>query len=414
MRLGELLLAEGLLTPESLEEGLESQVIHGGRLGTNLVEMGKVSEQDLARCLGRLHNMPFASGEMVPDPKALKLVDLDHADDKDYLPMRLDATRLSVAITNPRDVATLDEIAFRTGKRVMPVVIPEFRMNQLQRRYSRSFRPIRVIDLESVRPAASAPAPAGPARPAAPELQRPAASADLMGEEEFQSMYAQALSGGRERAVEPSAPEPPPPLAVPEPPAAPPPPAPLALTQPAPSPEPQVVLPPPAPARPLTPLTFAQAQAELARSSDREDVAAIILRFALGKWRRNLLLSVQGDLVTGWHGLGSSVRDAAVRRIGIALRNPSTFKLVRDTRSHFVGPVKADAAAAVFYKMLGGGAPTTAVILPLLVRGKVVHMLYVDNGPDQLTPPDVGELLILSQSVGRSYEAMIRRRSKGA
>ena len=191
---------------------------------------------------------------------------------------------------------------------------------------------------------------------------------------------------------------------------------PLALTQPVapPPPAPQVVVSPPPPARPLTALTFAQAQAELARSSDREDVAATILRFALGKWRRNLLLSVQGDLVTGWHGLGQGVRDAAVRRIGIALRNPSTFKLVRDTRSHFVGPVRADAAAAVFYKLVGGGAPTTAVILPLLVRGKVVHMLYVDNGPDQLTPPDVGELLILSQSVGRSYEAMIRRRSKGA
>jgi hypothetical protein len=64
----------------------------------------------------------------------------------------------------------------------------------------------------------------------------------------------------------------------------------------------------------------------------------------------------------------------------------------------------------VFYKLLGGGFPTTAVILPLLVRGKVVHLLYVDNGANQLTPPDVGELLILSQSVGRSYEAMMRRR----
>ena len=44
------------------------------------------------------------------------------------------------------------------------------------------------------------------------------------------------------------------------------------------------------------------------------------------------------------------------------------------------------------------------------MRGKVVHLLYLDNGPDQLTTPDVGELLILAQSVGRSYEAMIRRR----
>jgi hypothetical protein len=70
----------------------------------------------------------------------------------------------------------------------------------------------------------------------------------------------------------------------------------------------------------------------------------------------------------------------------------------------------------VFYRLLGADKrpeppfPKTSVILPLLVRGKVVHLLYLDNGPDQLTTPDVGELMILAQSVGRSYEAMIRRR----
>ena len=54
--------------------------------------------------------------------------------------------------------------------------------------------------------------------------------------------------------------------------------------------------------------------------------------------------------------------------------------------------------------------PATAVILPLLVRGRLVHLLYVDNGPIKPTPPDVGELLILSQSVTRSYEALITAR----
>jgi hypothetical protein len=165
-----------------------------------------------------------------------------------------------------------------------------------------------------------------------------------------------------------------------------------------------------APEPPPTPLTFAEAQAELSRSSDREQVATTVLRFALGKWKRSLLLSVQGNLVTGWRGMGKGVREAAVKRIGIGLQAPSTFRLVRDTRSHYVGPVRRDAASGLFYKLLGGDYPTTAVILPLLVRGKLVHMLYVDNGPGQLTPPDVGELLILSQGVGRSYEAMIRRR----
>ncbi|MBZ4421718.1 general secretion pathway protein GspE [Myxococcus sp. RHSTA-1-4] len=447
MRLGELLLKEGLVTAEGLEEALEAQVVQGGRLGTNLLELGLLSEQDLAKSLGQMHNTAYASGELVPDPKALALVSANHADDKEYLPMRVDATRLSIAVINPHDFETLDAIAFKTGKRVVPVVIPEFRMNQLLRRHCKAFRPLRAIDMNAIRPRP---------KPGSPELAKASEKApDLMSEEEFQSVYAQALRGGADyegdlgeaeevitgvEVVEP-VPTPVAPVAPVAPPVAQPPRAPVVPAQPFPmTPPPYTGVPPVAqPQRPVapvapmaavpavvppaaqvpvqqppepppTPLTFAEAQAELARSSDREDVARTVLRFALGKWKRNLLLSVQGSLVTGWHGMGASVREAAVRRIGVALREQSTFRLVRDTRSHYIGPVKRDAAMAVFYKLLGGGFPTTAVILPLLVRGKVVHLLYVDNGPDQLTPPDVGELLILSQSVGRSYEAMMRRR----
>ncbi|MCP3169298.1 GspE/PulE/PilB domain-containing protein [Myxococcus qinghaiensis] len=445
MRLGEQLLKDGLVTAEGLEEALEAQVVHGGRLGTNLVELGLLSEVDLAKTLGTLHNSAFASGEMVPDPKALELVPPNQADDKELLPMRVDATRLSVAVVNPHDFTTLDAIAFKTGKRVVPVVIPEFRMNQLLRRYTKAFRPLRAIDMNAVRPRPK------PGSQAAAEIAKATEKPpDLMSEEEFQSVYAQALRGGADyegdmgeeevitgvevvEALPELPPMPMPTAPVARPVVAPPPamqaqpPAPRPVAPPPPTPPAQVGIPvapmapvaqPPmaaapvqrAPEPPPTPLTFAEAQAELARSTDREDVARTVLRFALGKWRRNLLLSVQGSLVTGWHGMGPGVREAAVRRIGVALREQSTFRLVRDTRSHYVGPVRRDAAMGVFYKLLGGGFPTTAVILPLLVRGKVVHLLYVDNGPDQLTPPDVGELMILSQSVGRSYEAMMRRR----
>ena len=419
MRLGELLLEERIITPEALEEALESQVVHGGRLGTNLVELGLVAEQDLARVLGRQHNVASASGEMVPDPRALELVNLNDADEKDYLPMRMDATRLSVAVLNPQDIGTLDALAFKTGKRVVPVVIPEFRMNQLQRRYCKAFRAMRAIDMNVIRPT----------RKQQEEEKAAEKVADLMSEEEFQSLYAQALTGGAAEAeqvldlVEAVVEEEPAPVVQGYEPEVVPPVheepvvegTPIVVAPPVPEVvPPRVARPrvavPVAPEPPSTPLTFAEAQAELSRSSDREQVATTVLRFAVGKWRRSLLLSVQGNLVTGWRGMGKGVREAAVKRIGIGLQGPSTFRLVRDTRSHYVGPVKRDAASGLFYKLLGGDYPTTAVILPLLVRGKLVHLLYVDNGPGQLTPPDVGELLILSQSVGRSYEAMIRQR----
>jgi hypothetical protein len=567
MRLGELLIQEKLISPQALEEALEAQVVHGGRLGTNLLELGLLSEKDLARMLGQLHGCAHSSGTMTPDASALGLVDLNDADNKDYLPMRADATRLSLAVINPRDYATLDAVAFKTGKRVVPVVIPEFRMNQLLRRYCKAFRPLRAIDMNAVRP------PKAAQEAAAGTKAKANKSAELISEEEFESVYAQALTGGarsefidelleeeeevitgeelvaeeeeiitgevveeepaREQVHVPvpaapperptlpmwtlpadSAPvleEWPAPSVPPVPDLAPPPASPpvapfrpVPAEPPAPTPElpfipapappetparrpaaafipvpsdaatprsaqPVGSLPPVAPivppvarptippvptpakappmaakpgvaapaqpaaavpgkvvtrrpaaatARPVPPkpLTFAEAQAQLSQSSDREDVATTVLRYAVGKWRRCLLLSVQGSLVTGWHGMGRGVRDAAVRRIGVALREGNTFRLVRDTRSHYIGPVRRDTAMNVFYRLLGADKrpeppfPKTSVILPLLVRGKVVHLLYLDNGPEQLTTPDVGELLILAQSVGRSYEAMIRRR----
>jgi hypothetical protein len=404
MRLGELLLSEKLITKEALDEALEEQVLQGGRLGTNLLEMGFLQEKDLARCLGKLHNCAFASGEMTPDPRALDQVDLQFADDKDVLPMRIDATRISVAVINPHDHETLHAIGFKTGKRVMPVVVPEFRMHQMLRRYCKAFRTMRPIDMGQVRPSK--------AKGTLKEGPTPMASEELINEEEFQKLYAQAVEGGEALGASPPAVEDPtlegivieeaPPAPAPPPPAAPPP----AAAPPPPAAKPIHV---PAAAAPAPPLAFAEAQQQLSQVTDREDVARTVLRFAAGKWRRALLLAVHGDLVTGWRGAGQGIRPEAVVRIGINLRGQNTFRLVRDTRSHYIGPVKRDASTAVFYKLLGGGQPTTAVMLPLLVRGRVVHVLYVDNGPDQVTPPDIGELLILAQSVTRSYEAMIRR-----
>src|SRR2546429_6931110 len=102
MRLGELLIREKKITKAQLAEALESQVIHGGRLGTNLLELGAITEQNLAEALGRLHSMPSAFGELSPDPKAIALVDPRFAEAKDVIPMRVDATRMSVAVLDPR------------------------------------------------------------------------------------------------------------------------------------------------------------------------------------------------------------------------------------------------------------------------------------------------------------------------
>ncbi len=60
MRLGELLVGTGDVTPEQVQQALSRQIIHGGRLGSNLVELGSISMEQLAHGLGRQHQIPPA------------------------------------------------------------------------------------------------------------------------------------------------------------------------------------------------------------------------------------------------------------------------------------------------------------------------------------------------------------------
>jgi hypothetical protein len=389
-RLGKLLLEEKLLTQPQLEEGLENQVVYGGRLGTNLVELGFIKEPDLARVLGRQHNLPFSAGEMVPDPAAIALADAAFYDDKDVMPMRVDATKLTVAIMHPNQIEAIDALGFKSGKRVVQVVIPEFRMSQLLRKHAKAFRPMRPIDMNTLRPSKTSNA----------NDPKPGDVADLINEGDFASLYAQAAIADEEGVIEGAVIEDDGPVVG----------GTLLPDSVAPQPS-RPAPPPPAPRQPeLAAVSFPEAQKLLQQSQGREDIATTVLRFAKGKFKRALLLSVRGDLVTGWRGMGQGVTQQGVMRIGVSLKEDNSLKMVRDLRSHFIGPMKRTPGMAVFYKMLGGGYPTTAVMMPLLVRGKPVHILYVDNGPDQMTPPDIGELLIVSQGVSRSYDTLIKAR----
>jgi hypothetical protein len=464
MRLGDRLLQDGVLTRAQLEEGLEAQVLRGGPLGTNLVELGHLTEEQLVRALGRQYNVACAHGPLAPSPAALKLLDRRFADDKDVLPVSLERNRLYLLVIDPDDIETCDAVARMTGKRVVPVVVAEFRMAQLQRRYNHAFRPVREVDLEAVRrrvEAARQPAPAAAAdpgvagrgreeaRPRAPrtaveeieaeaserEVPPPpprALAADLISEDEFQDLYAAAMSGQSsapasedvfeevpviegtpviELGPDDIAADGAPPLAQ-------------APARPAAEREADrraTEVPMPVErrhrerrraARPEDdqPIHFAEAKQALASLSDREDIARVLLRFAAGKFQRALLLQVQREGAVGWLAAGAGLAADVVRRIAVSFHEPSAFKLVRDGRSYYLGPLRGDPATTAFLQALGEGEPRTSLLMPLLVAGRVASILYADDGPGQLTSPDVAELLILAQKVGASLEAVIAAR----
>ncbi len=89
MRLGELLLADGLLTDEQVQTALRAQVMWGGRLGTNLVELGSIDLDALSSALGRLHTRPAALARHFErvDPDLQRLLSPDFADRYSCVPL---------------------------------------------------------------------------------------------------------------------------------------------------------------------------------------------------------------------------------------------------------------------------------------------------------------------------------------
>jgi len=121
MRLGELLVQRGLITPESLGEALQIQQRRGMKLGTALIRLGRITEKQLVQALAELLRVPVADVRR-SDPDAVKAVSARFASEHELMPLRIRNERgrrvLTVAMSDPTDVSTIDELSFMTNARI--------------------------------------------------------------------------------------------------------------------------------------------------------------------------------------------------------------------------------------------------------------------------------------------------------
>ncbi|MBI5014916.1 MAG: DUF4388 domain-containing protein [Deltaproteobacteria bacterium] len=133
--LGDLLLRAGLVDADGLARALERQRAQPGRLGTHLLRLGLVSEEDLAKVLSMQWNVPpFLSSLDAVEPAALARVPEGLARRLRALPMAWEPARstLQVALTDPHDLSTIDEVRFASGARkVLVRVAPEAVIDRL-------------------------------------------------------------------------------------------------------------------------------------------------------------------------------------------------------------------------------------------------------------------------------------------
>ena len=130
IRLGELLVREGLLTREKLAAVLQEQQQNPGTLiGVLVVKMGLVNETDVVRMLARQFRMPAVDlAKFEIDTKLLKLIPAELASKHTVLPLKREGRQLTVAIADPSNLGVVDDLKFITRYDIVPVLAGEYSM----------------------------------------------------------------------------------------------------------------------------------------------------------------------------------------------------------------------------------------------------------------------------------------------
>jgi type IV pilus assembly protein PilB len=125
-RLGDLLVAEGLITDVQLKQALGDQKGKTEKLGSILVKLGFITEEQLIGFLSRQYGIPSITLDRVEiDAETLRLVPTAIALKYEVLPVKRIGGTLTLAMADPTNVFALDDIAFMTNLQILPVVAPQ-------------------------------------------------------------------------------------------------------------------------------------------------------------------------------------------------------------------------------------------------------------------------------------------------
>ena len=481
MSLSSLIVQREIATIRQVEEALARQVLYGGDLATNLLEVAPIEEWRLAVTYADSFNLPAAPPGRLPTPPAelLSLIPAEIASKRTLIPLSGDAKALVVATSEPLSPLDQEQLVFSLGvkmearialyPRVREVLalaygIPlDRRIERLLAKLTSASQEAPISNPSSLKSAILA----GAARPSS--VPPPFKLSSAYGVSALRSPLApqnreetpsvpEIETGEREEPMtpavrfpiaQPSAPvEPEPFIPVPRSTRAgfpaPAPNSPVdatpapAVTVPAPARHATDTYPaareaaPPAPATPSTPapatfvkattnvarpirrrrgpLTFKTAKAELEQATDRDALLDLFFEFARQYFDYSALFIAHGDIAEGRDAFGDGTPGDKVVGIGVPLDLPSMLATAREQKT----PVFVRPAAGGIDEVLMGdlrrSADVEALVLPVLVRGRAVALLYADAGSTGIDRTAIDDVLAFATLTGQGFERLIVRK----
>lgn len=361
MKLGEIFIQQGIISESQLRKALNAQLVYGGHLGTCLIELGYVNEDQLGKVLSDVYEVPFASVERFRDipPSVIQLLPAKLVEKHHAVPFERRHRKISIAMIDPTNIHAIDEMSFATGCKATAWVAPEVRIAQAMEQYYGIQRRQRYIlvcnELDHVRSAKKE-------RVAARRSPPKQAEAALLAPSEGQPI----------RAPQPAVMDPPPAsdstafdLDLP---------ASRAGTNAAPPVEWTTAR------EDDVPWSAERGIADLLCGADCvEAVTEAVLDYASRTMARCMLLTVKSNaaVVRSWRRFG--LDPAAARKLRFRVSEQPIFQLFLGD-GFYRGPLPEGARYREIFDSMGIAPPLEILMIPVYLEDRLVAILYGDGG----------------------------------
>lgn len=438
MSLSSLIVQREIATMRQVEEALARQVIYGGDLPTNLLEVARVDEAQLARLLAEsLQLQPAPLGELpIPQERVRALVPPEMAAQQSITPLSLEGESLVVAVAEPMPGHVHEQLSFALGLAIEQRVALAVRVRQaIARVYALPLerRMQRLVARLAGEPSTSGsmPPPLGTA-PTVPEPPRPpsAPPAGRTTSRSFPAVKPAPGEGGGD-AVAAAA------MAA----------APAsaagaatatgaahgaaAATTTANEGEERDSSPPvslltnerragllqrEAPAsvraarRRRGPITLDVARKEAEEAADRDALLDLFFDYSRQYFDYAALFLVHGDIAEGRDAYGEGATRERVFGIGMPLDLPGLMSSARDKRVPVVARAQPDGLDAVLLSDLQRSRDSEIAMIPLVVRTRAVAVLMGDCGAAGIDRSSLQQVVGFAGFIGKAFERIIVRR----
>ncbi len=378
LSLAKHLVDRGLVPAALMDDILQRQVVFGGSLDTNLLELGHLDEQTLTEALSEIHHLPITTTKLLAqrDRRMSNLFPLRLAKKYKAVPVMVSGRTGFFLASSRINPLMVEEIGFMLSLTIKIHLVCEARLQGFMRdwmgadiepRFEVLLDRLGKYSIHSPRKPAASPE----TRAALEALKKRSPASVKVDKQKVEKVLGGIEAEDREKQRKRE----------------------IARTG---------------------RISLEEATHACMHAGNRDVIVNVTLRFARQFIPYVGLFVYNNGFIQGWDAVGSSDARARIRKVNISAGVASALGTVLQTRAYYLGPITESIGNNKIMQALNRKRPRNALVVPISLKERLIGLLYGDAGPRIIRGTKLVELLVFVSRISSAFEQLILKKKAEA